>query len=255
VTTAEAPPVQRTAGNFIAGEERGAAGGSTFVKLSPASGEPLSAVARSDRRDVEAAVDAARAAQPDWARRTVAERGAMLRRIAQLLERDADEIAAVIAAETGKAPKEARGEVGAAIEQGYFVAGEGRRFYGRTTTSAIPGRQAMTVRQPLGVAGLIIAANTPIANVAWKVFPALMCGNAVVLKAPEDTPETPLAFARLGAEAGLPAGILNVVQGYGDEAGQPLVEHPDVAVVSFTGSTAVGRLIARIGGERLRRRL
>ncbi len=131
-----------------------------------------------------------------------------------------------IAAETGKAPEEARGEVGAAIEMGYFVAGEGRRFYGRTTTSAIPNRQAMTVRQPLGVAGLIIAANTPIANVAWKVFPALLCGNGVVLKASEDTPETPLAFARLAAEAGLPAGVLNIVQGYGEEAGQPLVEHP-----------------------------
>ena len=251
MTTADAKTAQRTVGNFIAGEERAAAGGSTLPKLSPASGEPLSEVARSDRSDIDAAVEAARAAQPGWARRTVAERGALLRRLAQLLERDADQLAALVAAETGKAPREARGEVGAAIEQGYFVAGEGRRFYGRTTTSAIPGRQAMTVRQPLGVAGLIIAANTPIANVAWKAFPALLCGNGVVLKAPEDTPETPLAFARLAAEAGLPAGILNVVQGYGEEAGQPLVEHPDVGVVSFTGSTAVGRMIARIAGERL----
>ena len=111
-----------------------------------------------------------------------------------------------MAAETGKSPGDAAGEVGAAIEMGYFVAGEGRRFYGRTTTSAVPHRQAMTVRQPLGVAGLIIAANTPIANVAWKVFPALLCGNAAVLKASEDTPQTALAFARLAAEAGVPAG-------------------------------------------------
>jgi aldehyde dehydrogenase (NAD+) len=134
---------------------------------------------------------------------------------------------------------------------GYFVAGEGRRLYGRTTTSAVPNRQAMVVRQPLGVAGLIIAANTPIANVAWKVFPALVCGNAAVLKASEDTPETALAFARLAAEAGLPPGVLNVVQGLGEEAGQPIVEDPRVAVVSFTGSTAVGRMIARVAGERL----
>ena len=104
MTTAEAPAAQRTIGNFIAGEERGAEGGSMFLKLAPASGEALSAVARSDRRDVETAVDAARAAQPDWARRTVADRGAVLRRLAQLLERDADAITAVIAAETGKAP-------------------------------------------------------------------------------------------------------------------------------------------------------
>jgi alpha-ketoglutaric semialdehyde dehydrogenase len=251
VTTAETSTALRTVGNFIAGEECAAEGGEVFTKVSPASGEPLSAVARSDRRDIELAVAAARRAQPGWARRTVAERGAVLRRLAQLLERDAGDLAAVVAAETGKAPKEARGEVGAAIEQGYFVAGEGRRFYGRTTTSAIPGRQAMTVRQPLGVAGLIIAANTPVANVAWKAFPALLCGNGAVLKAPEDTPETPLAFARLGAEAGLPPGILNIVQGYGEEAGQPLVEHPDVALISFTGSTAVGRMIARVAGERM----
>jgi len=240
-----------TVGNFIAGEERAAAGKKTFEKLSPATGEPLSAVARSDERDVRDAVEAAKSAQPTWARRTVAERGARLRRLSRLLERDVDGLAAIVAAETGKSPNEARGEVGAAIEQGYFVAGEGRRFSGRTSTSAIPGRQAMTIRQPLGVAGLIVAANTPMANVAWKAFPALLCGNGAVLKAPEDAPETALAFARLGAEAGLPAGILNVVQGFGEEAGQPLVEHPDVAVVSFTGSTVVGRMIARVAGERL----
>jgi aldehyde dehydrogenase (NAD+) len=134
---------------------------------------------------------------------------------------------------------------------GYFVAGEGRRFYGRTTTSGVPNRQAIVVRQPLGVAGLILAANTPIANVAWKVFPALLCGNAAVLKASEDTPETALAFARLAAEAGLPPGVLNILQGYGEEAGQPLVEDSRVSVVSFTGSTAVGRMIARVAGERL----
>ena len=115
----------------------------------------------------------------------------------------------------------------------------------------MPNRQVTIQRQPLGVAGLIIAANTPIANVAWKVFPALMCGNAAVLKASEDTPETALAFARLAAEAGVPAGVLNVVQGLGPEAGQPLVEDPRVAIVSFTGSTAVGRMIARVAGERL----
>src|SRR5207237_511582 len=161
------------------------------------------------------------------------------RRVAQLLERDAEGVAAVVAAETGKSPKDALGETGGAIEMGYFVAGEGRRFYGKVTTSAVPHRSASIVRQPLGVAGLIIAANTPIANVAWKVFPALMCGNAAVLKASEDTPETANVFAELAAEAGVPAGVLNVVHGLGPEAGQALVESPDVDLVSFTGSTAV----------------
>jgi len=246
-----APSAVRTVANVIAGAERDAVGGGSFDKRSPATGEVISSVARSDRRDVDLAVAAAREAQPDWARTTVAERGAVLRRVTQALESEQAAVAEIVAAETGKAPKEALGETGAAIEMGYFVAGEGRRFYGRTTTSAIPNRQAMTVRQPLGVAGLIIAANTPIANVAWKVFPALLCGNGAVLKASEDTPETALAFARLASSAGLPAGILNVVQGLGEEAGQPLVEHPQVDMVSFTGSTAVGRMIAKVAGERL----
>jgi len=241
----------RTVGNVIGGEERPAAGGGTFEKLAPATGEPISLVARSGPADVDAAVTAAAAAQPEWAARTVEERGRLLRRVAQLLERDRDEIAAIVSEETGKSPKDAKGETDGAIELGYFIAGEGRRFYGRTMPSAVPNRSAMTVRQPLGVAGLIIAANTPIANVAWKVFPALLCGNGAVLKASEDAPETALAFARVAAEAGLPAGALNIVQGYGEEAGQPLVEDPRVAVVSFTGSTAVGRLIARVAGERL----
>jgi acyl-CoA reductase-like NAD-dependent aldehyde dehydrogenase len=237
--------------NTIAGDERPAAAGETFEKLAPATGEAISRVARSRAGDVDAAVSAAAEAQPAWAARTVEERGRVLRRVAQLLERDRDAVAAVVAEETGKSPKDAKGETDGAIELGYFVAGEGRRFYGRTIPSATPNRQAMTLRQPLGVAGLIIAANTPVANVAWKVFPALLCGNGVVLKASEDSPETALFFARLAAEAGLPAGVLNVVNGFGEEAGQPLVEDRRVAVVSFTGSTAVGRLIARVAGERL----
>jgi len=249
--TTTAPATTRTVFNYIGGEELGARGGETFAKHNPATGEVHSRVARSRAEDIQQAVSTARTAQQLWARQTVADRGATIRVWAQLLERDAEAVVRIVATETGKAPGEALGEVGAAIEQGYFVAGEGRRFYGRTTTSAVANRQAMTVRQPLGVAGLIIAANTPAANVAWKTFPALLCGNAAVLKAPEDTPETALAFARLADEAGVPPGVFNVVQGYGEEAGQPLVEHPDVDVISFTGSTAVGRVIARVAGERL----
>jgi len=244
-------PTPREVDNFIDGAECPAAGGARFEKLAPATGEPLSSVARSQRADVEDAVAAAKRAQPAWAGLTPVQRGDALRRIAGLLERDRDQIAAIVSAETGKSPKDALGETGGAIEMGYFVAGEGRRSYAKTTTSGVANRQAMTVRQPLGVAGLIIAANTPIANVAWKVFPALLCGNGVVLKASEDTPETASAFCRLAAEAVVPAGVLNLVHGMGEEAGQPLVEHPDVAVVSFTGSTSVGRMIARTAGERL----
>jgi aldehyde dehydrogenase (NAD+) len=160
-------------------------------------------------------------------------------------------MAAVVAVETGKSPKEALGETGGAIALGRFFAGEGQRLYGRTATSGIANRHATIVREPCGVAALIIAANTPIANVAWKVFPALICGNAAVLKAAEDTPLTATLFARIAGEAGLPPGVLNVVQGLGQEAGRLLVEHAGTDVLSFTGSTAVGRWIAETAGKRL----
>ena len=119
---------------------------------------------------------------------TVVKRGDILRQIALLMREYRDAIVSLVAKETGKSKKDALGETDAAIEMGFFVAGEGRRFYGQTTTSAVPNKSAMVIRQPLGVAGLIIAANTPIANVAWKAFPALLCGNAAILKAAEDTP-------------------------------------------------------------------
>jgi len=161
------------------------------------------------------------------------------------------EIATIVSLETGMSFKQALGETGGAIAQGEFMAGEGRRLYGRTTTSAVPNKYAMVVRQPLGVAGLIIAANTPIANVAWKVFPALICGNAAVLKAAEDTPATAWIVGRIAKEVGLPPGVLNIIQGYGEEAGAPLVANPGVDVISFTGSTEVGRQIAEVAAQRL----
>src|SRR5918999_165689 len=185
----------KTIYNVIDGAERAAVSGETIEKLNPATGGLLSLVPRSGAEDVDAAVVAAAAAQPAWARQTPVARGLVLRRIAQLLERDAERVAAIVAAETGKSHKDATGETGGAIEMGYFVAGEGRRLYGKVTTSAVPNRQVTIPRQP--------------------------------------------------------PGVLNVVQGLGPEAGQALVEDRRVAIVSFTGSTAVGRMIARVAGERL----
>ena len=237
--------------NQIGGENVRAGDGGSFPKLDPATGREICQVARSTRADVERAVAAARAAQPAWAAMTVVKRGEILRRIAILMNERRDDIAALVARETGKSMKDARGETDAAIEMGFFVAGEGRRFYGTTTTSAVPNKAALIVRQPLGVAGLIIAANTPIANVAWKAFPALLCGNAAILKAAEDTPLSAWAFGVLAREAGVPEGVYNTIHGYGEEAGAPLVEHEDVAIVSFTGSCEVGRWIAATAGRRL----
>jgi len=237
--------------NWINGEETAAVSGATFGNLSPHSGQELCRVARSNGQDVKTAIQAARKAQAAWAEVTPVQRGDILHDITLAMRKNREEIATIVAAETGMSFNAALGETGGAIAQGEFTAGEGRRFYGRTTTSAMPNKYAMIVRQPLGVAGLIIAANTPIANVAWKVFPALLCGNAAVLKAAEDTPATAWYFGKIAHEAGLPAGVLNIIQGYGQEAGGPLVADPDVDVVSFTGSTAVGRQIASIAGERL----
>ena len=237
--------------NLVAGADRQASDGRTFAKIDPATGRAICQVARSGRADVQAAVDAAKRSQPGWAALTVVKRGDILRQIALLMRDRREAIASLVATETGKSKKDALGETDAAIEMGFFVAGEGRRFYGQTTTSAVPNKSAMVVRQPLGVAGLIIAANTPIANVAWKAFPALLCGNAAILKAAEDTPLSAWAFGMLAREAGVPDGVYTTLHGLGPEAGAPLVEHPDVAVISFTGSCEVGRWIAETAGRRL----
>ena len=237
--------------NLVAGADAPAVDAGTFAKIDPATGREICRVARSTAADIELAVAAARRAQPAWAAMTVVKRGDILRQIALLMRERRDAIASLVARETGKSKKDALGETDAAIEMGFFVAGEGRRFYGQTTTSAVPNKAAMVVRQPLGVAGLIIAANTPIANVAWKAFPALLCGNAAILKAAEDTPLSAWAFGLLAREAGVPDGVYATIHGLGPEAGAPLVEHPDVAVVSFTGSCEVGRWIAETAGRRL----
>lgn len=239
--------------NWINGAQVAAHAQEQFTKLNPHDGRALTQGARSRAQDIDAAVRAAQTAQSAWADIPPVQRGMMLHDVVTQLKQQRQEMARIVALETGKSFKLALGETDGAIELGLFYASEGQRLYGRTTTSGTPNRFAMTVREPLGVAGLIIAANTPIANVAWKVFPALICGNAAVLKAAEDTPTTAWFFGKLAHAAGLPNGILNIVHGFGDEAGAPLVAHPNVAVVSFTGSTAVGKLIARTAGERLAR--
>jgi alpha-ketoglutaric semialdehyde dehydrogenase len=239
--------------NWIDGQERPALSGEWFDKLDPASGKLLCRAARSRHADIQQAVEAAGRVQPSWAATPPVQRGMLLLKIVTCMQNRQAEIAKIVAAETGKSYKEAFGETGGAIQLGLFYAGEGQRLYGRTTTSGTLHKYAMTIRQPIGVAGLIIAANTPIANVAWKVFPALICGNTAVLKAAEDTPATAWIFGHIAREAGLPAGVLNILQGYGEEAGAPLVEHPNVGVISFTGSTEVGRYIQKAAGSRLAR--
>jgi acyl-CoA reductase-like NAD-dependent aldehyde dehydrogenase len=236
--------------NIVGGLAVEAAGGERFQKFGPADGSPLCTVARSGEPDVAAAVASARAAQHSWAARTPVERGELLRELALALRDRREEAAAIVAEETGKSIELALGETDAAVEMGFFVAGEGRRLYGRTTTSAIPNRTVMAIRRPVGVAGLIVSFNTPLPNYAWKVFPAVFCGNAAVLKPSEHTPASAAFFGEL-CNALLPAGVLNVVHGLGPEAGPPLVESPEVDLVSFTGSAETGRWISERAGRRL----
>jgi alpha-ketoglutaric semialdehyde dehydrogenase len=239
--------------NFIDGEERPAQAGEWVEKYNPASGELLCRLARSRAADIHVAVASAKAAQPAWARTPGVKRGEVLHAIADVMRARRERLAQIVGIETGKSYKQALGETDGAIQLARFYASEGQRLYGRTTTSGTPDRSAMTLRCPIGVAGLVMASNTPIANVAWKVFPALVCGNAAVVKPPEDAPAIALEVARCARESDLAPGLLQVVQGLGDEAGAALVEHGDVGVVSFTGSTRVGRQIAVAVGKRMGR--
>jgi aldehyde dehydrogenase (NAD+) len=237
--------------NLVAGEVRPPASGTWLDKTRPADGRELCRVARSGVADADAAVSAARDAQAAWGARTAVERGNVVRAIAELLRERREEASEIVAAETGKSLELALGETDAAVEMGFFVAGEGRRSYGRTTTASMPHRTVLTVRRPVGVAALLISFNTPRPNVAWKSFPSIFCGNGSVLKPSEDAPVSAWWLGRLCLEAGLPPGVLNVVQGLGPEAGMPLVQDPRVDLVSFTGSAATGRLIAEAAGRRL----
>ncbi len=237
--------------NLIDGRLVPARSGEWLEKIRPADETTLCRVARSGADDVADAVAAARAAQPAWAERTAVERGDVVRDLALLLREQREEASAIVAEETGKPLDLARGETDAAVEMGLFVAGEGRRSYGRTTTASMPHRTVLTLRQPLGVAALIMSFNTPLPNVAWKAFPALFCGNTAVVKPSEHTAASASFFAEVAQEAGVPPGVLNVVHGLGSEAGAALVDHPDVDLVSFTGSAATGRSINEAAARRL----
>ena len=235
--------------NLIGGKPAQARAG-TFDKLRPEDGTLLCRVARSGEEEVRAAVTAAREAQPAWAARTAVERGEIVRELALALRERRQEAADLVAAETGKPIALALGEVDAAVEMGFFVAGEGRRLYGRTTTSSMPNRTVLVKRVPVGVAALIVSFNTPLPNYAWKAFPCVLCGNTGVLKPSEHTPASAAFFGELCREL-LPVGVLNVVHGLGAEVGPPLVQSPQVDLVSFTGSAETGRWINERAAARL----
>jgi len=242
---------------LIDGRWEDADGGATFATVDPATGETLADVARGGAADVDRAVAAARAALPAWAAVRPADRGALLWRIADLMQEHLDDLAELETLDQGKSLRTSRfGEVPAAIGQFRYYAGWPTKILGETIPTSLsrtpPGKEvfAYTRREPVGVVGAIVPWNSPLIMTAMKLAPALAAGCTIVLKPAENTPLTALYLGRLLREAGLPDGVVNVVTGYGFEAGQALADHPRVDKIAFTGSTAVGkRLVAAAGGS------
>src|SRR6185503_15029291 len=238
--------------NTIGGEPFDAAGGESFETIVPATGEVLGSFPRSAAEDVDRAVAAAKAAYEDWRLVPAPERGNMLFRFAELLREHKAELTDLMTREMGKVRAEAGGDVQEAIDMSYYMGGEGRRLHGQTTPSELRDKFMMSVRMPVGVVGAITPWNFPIAIPAWKLCPALVCGNTVVLKPAEDTPLLAQRFVDLLQEAGLPEGVVQIVHGFGEEAGDALVRHPDVPVITFTGSRETGVIVTKNAADELK---
>ena len=240
--------------NYIDGSWVESRAGKTFENRNPANRhDSIGLFPASSIEDVNGAVQAAKKAFVGWRLVPAPKRGEILYRVGELLRRHKEEIARGMTREMGKILKETRGDVQEGIDTAFYVAGEGRRLFGETTPSELPDKFAMSVRSPIGVCALITPWNFPMAIPTWKLFPALLCGNTVVLKPAEDTPYTAVKLFEILAEAGVPPGIVNLVHGRGEVVGAALVRHPDVRLVSFTGSAEVGREIASVCGQQLKR--
>jgi len=225
--------------NYIGGQWVEARSGETFETLNPATGQVLAQVAKSSADDVKDAVAAAKVAYQKWRLMPAPRRGEILFKGAQLLTERKESLARLMTQDMGKILSEARGDVQEAIDMAYYMGGEGRRMLGYTAPVEMPNKFGMAIRDSVGVVGLITPWNFPVAVPSWKMLPALIAGNTVVWKPSEDSPVVSAAFAKVFEDAGLPAGVLNLVQGFG-AAGAALVDHPSVRVISFTGSTETG---------------
>jgi acyl-CoA reductase-like NAD-dependent aldehyde dehydrogenase len=226
--------------NYIGGEWVEAAGGETFETTNPATGEALGVFPKSTEEDVDRAVEAAKEAYERWRLVPAPKRAEILFRVGQAFIEHKDELTELMVREMGKVRAEAGGDVQEAIDMTYYMAGEGRRLFGHTTPSELPDKFMMSTRNPVGVVGAITPWNFPIAIPSWKIAPALVCGNTVVFKPATDTPLLGERFVEIFEEAGLPPGVLNIVHGGGGTVGERLVAHPDVPLISLTGSREVG---------------
>ena len=242
----------KTFQNYINGDWVDAASGETFDSTSPADGETIGVFPKSGPEDADRAVAAAKAAYEEWRLVPAPRRGEVLFRFAQLLTDAKDELTDLMTHEMGKVKAEAAGDVQEAIDMAYYMGGEGRRLFGQTTPSELRDKFQMSVRMPVGVVGVITPWNFPIAIPSWKTLPAIVAGNTVVFKPATDTPALGERYVELFVEAGLPNGVINIVHGGGSDVGQRLVEHPDVPIITFTGSRETGVAVTKAAAEGLK---
>lgn len=240
--------------NYIAGAWCASSSGERFENHNPAHwDEVLGSFPASTRSDLDRAVASAREAFREWRLTPAPRRGEIIKRAGDLLTQNKEEIARLMTQEMGKTLVETRGDVQEGIDTAYYAASEGRRLFGHTVPSELPNKFCMSMRLPIGVAGIITPWNFPLAIPTWKIFPALICGNTVVFKPASDTPATATRFVEILLEAGLPAEVIQLVHGGGSAVGMPLVEHDGVNLISFTGSTEVGKQISATASKNLKR--
>jgi len=261
VSPAAAPAAKERAGaapraylNLIGGKWLPARSGTTTENRNPARPDDLiGTFPNSGPEDVDQAVRAAAAAFTTWRLVPAPRRAEIILRAAEILRERKEEMARAMTREMGKVLAETRGDVQEAIDMAYYIGAEGRRLFGVTVPSELPNKLAFSIRQPLGVCGLITPWNFPMAIPSWKIFPALVCGNTVVIKPATDTPASAHHLVEVLVEAGVPEGVINIVHGGGTAVGVPLTTHPDVKMISFTGSSDVGKAIAERSAPSLKR--
>jgi len=241
--------------NFIAGAWVDPDSGEYFENRNPADRNDLIGMfPRSAASDVNRAVESAKRGFAQWKATPAPARGDILRLVGDLLTKRKEEIADAMTREMGKPLTETRGDVQEGIDTAYYAASEGRRLFGHTVPSELRNKWAMSYRRPIGIAGLICPFNFPLAIPTWKMFPALVCGNAVIFKPAEDVPHTGTLLVEILLEAGLPPEVVQLIHGTGEEAGSVMVNHPDIPIISFTGSTETGSLVGATCG-RMHKRL
>src|SRR5437773_6648399 len=241
--------------NFVGEKWVAPESGEYFDNRNPADrGDVIGKFPLSDRRDVDQAVESAKRGFAGWRRTAAPARGDVLRVVGDIMSKRKEEIADAMTREMGKPLTETRGDVQEGIDTAYYAASEGRRLFGKSVPSELRNKWAMSFRRPVGVCGLVTPFNFPMAIPTWKAFPALTCGNSIILKPAEDVPHTATALVEVLLEAGLPPEVIQLVHGLGEVAGKALVEHPAVPVISFTGSTETGRIVGETCG-RMHKRL